>query len=108
MNFKDYQDWTETSAIYKQNCPEWSDKIAYVTLGLAGEAGEIANKVKKVLRDGTYNKNDILNELGDVLWYLARCCSENNISLVAVAERNMEKLRERMKNNTIKGSGDNR
>lgn len=108
MNFKEYQEWTERTAVYKKSCPEWSDKIAYVTLGLAGEAGEIANKVKKVLRDGNYDKHEILNELGDVLWYLARCCRENDTSLDIIAEMNMEKLHRRLKNNTIKGSGDNR
>jgi NTP pyrophosphatase (non-canonical NTP hydrolase) len=108
MNLREYQNWTAKTAIYRKTCPEWADKIAYVSLGLAGEAGEIANKVKKVMRDGTYDKKDVMNELGDVLWYLARCCAENDTSLEEVANLNIKKLEGRLTRNTIKGSGDNR
>lgn len=108
MDMRSYQEWSGSTAIYHKTCPEWSDKIAYVALGLAGEAGEIANKVKKVMRDGKYDKQEVVDELGDVLWYLARCCAENDTTLVDVAASNIAKLEDRLKRDVIQGSGDKR
>jgi NTP pyrophosphatase (non-canonical NTP hydrolase) len=75
-------------------------RILYPTLGLAGEAGEVANRVKKVIRDADGQisaaaRYDLLDELGDVLWYLARVAVELDSSLTEVAQLNVRKLRER-------------
>lgn len=107
MNFNDYQQQTAQTAKYPKE-----QGINYCTLGLVGEAGEIANKVKKVIRDNRpiddAFKADLKSELGDVLWYLARLSDELGISLDEVASYNMSKLLDRLQRNVIQGSGDNR
>ena len=103
-----YQQVAKTTAIYPRE-----QAIIYPTLGLTGEAGEVANKVKKIIRDGS-NKNDdslvseIKSEIGDCLWYIAVLASDFNIKLSDIASSNLEKLANRKKNNTIHGSGDTR
>ena len=87
--------------------------LMYVTLGLAGEAGEFANKVKKLLRDHngvvTAGFAELaIEELGDVLWYLGQICEELGISFGDVALTNIEKLQSRKERGVLKGSGDNR
>jgi len=106
MNIDTYQQKTAETAIYK-------DKLIYPTLGLVGEAGEIANKVKKVLRDnaGELNENvrqNLIDELGDVLWYVAALAIDLKTELSEVANRNIEKLNSRKNRGVIGGSGDNR
>ena len=81
--------------------------IIYPTLGLCGESGEVAEKVKKHLRDGA-SLDELKKELGDVLWYLASIASDLNISLNDIALTNVEKLQSRMERGKISGSGDNR
>lgn len=86
-----------------------SQNIYYMTLGLTGEAGEIANKVKKVMRDGKQlDLEDIKHELGDVLWYVAGLSTVLGIDLEDVAKANIEKLKSRKERGVIHGSGDNR
>ena len=103
-----YQEVAKTTAIYPRE-----QAIIYPTLGLTGEAGEVANKVKKIIRDGS-NKNDeklvseIKAEIGDCLWYIAVLADDFNIKLSDIASTNIEKLANRKKNNTIHGSGDTR
>lgn len=84
--------------------------VYYATLGLAGEAGEIANKVKKFIRDGhsVEKEKELISELGDVLWYVAAVADVIGVSLEDVAKDNMYKLAERQRNGTLQGSGDNR
>ena len=106
MNINTYQQEAAKTAIYK-------DKLIYPTLGLAGEAGEIANKVKKILRDNSGNlqesvREDLICELGDVLWYIAALATDLNVELSEVANKNIEKLNSRKNRGTIGGSGDNR
>jgi len=80
-----------------------------LTLGLAGEAGEIANKMKKVARDGyVLEISDLRAELGDVLWYVAALAADYDIDLQDVLEYNMEKLKSRKDRGTLQGNGDNR
>jgi len=85
--------------------------IAYTSLGLVGEAGEIANKTKKILR-GDYNaesiRDDLAAELGDVLWYLAVVAHEFGLSLNDIGQANLTKLASRKARGVIQGSGDHR
>lgn len=107
-HLKDYQKWTATTAIYPEAGTGQDIALAYVSLGLAGEAGEIANKIKKVVRDGDYNAEDLADELGDVLYYVARMAAELGTSLNLIARDNRIKLEDRFNRGVISGNGDNR
>ena len=103
-----YQKVALTTAIYPRE-----QAIIYPTLGLTGEAGEVANKVKKIIRDGSNSKDEklvseIKAEIGDCLWYIAVLADDFDIKLSDIASTNIEKLANRKKNNTIHGSGDTR
>tara|TARA_R110002051_G_scaffold151717_1_gene224307 strand:- start:638 stop:967 length:330 start_codon:yes stop_codon:yes gene_type:complete len=107
-DFNSYQRSATKTAIYP---PE--HKILYPALGLAGEAGEVANKVKKVMRDGVENQPDnwkeqIASEIGDVLWYCAALATDLNVSLGMIASLNEKKLQDRYDRGKMNGSGDNR
>tara|TARA_B100000287_G_scaffold280575_1_gene264430 strand:+ start:342 stop:671 length:330 start_codon:yes stop_codon:yes gene_type:complete len=109
MDFKTYQKQARLTAQY----PNLGSNNIYPTLGLVGEAGEVAEKVKKVIRDkkGIFDeesKNAIKKELGDVLWYLSNLCDEFGFSLEEVALQNLDKLRLRASKGMISGSGDDR
>ena len=109
MDFKDYQKLSRKSAIY----PKKGKNFIYPTLGLAGEAGEVAEKIKKVLRDNQGiidepRKEEIAKELGDVLWYLAQIATELGLSLEEVAQGNLKKGNTKQKRNRLSGNGDNR
>ena len=114
---------SETATVYQDACekasnldPEPSNQILrmqYVTMGLCGEAGEFANKAKKILRDtnGEYTaevQSAISKELGGVLWYWAQCCTEFGLNAGAVAQENLRVLQDRDSRDVIKGSGDDR
>lgn len=106
----DYQKMTNSTAIYPT---EGLDDLVYTTLGLVGEAGEIANKVKKIIRDcgGVLEEEraeDIRKELGDVCWYMAQMSEVLNTTLSKIQSDNIKKLLERKMKDTIKGSGDDR
>lgn len=108
MTFKEYQDFCRTTAIYRSEV-----SLLYPALGLTGEAGEVANKVKKLVRDGTDKlppdwKDDIASEIGDVLWYCSALASDLGIPLSRIAKENVEKLESRMQRGVISGSGDKR
>ena len=109
MDFDNFQKEARKPAIY----PNKDKNFIYPTLGLVGESGEVAEKIKKILRDknGTFDyesKLALKKELGDVLWYLSNLCDELNFSLSDVARINLEKLNLRLTTNKISGSGDNR
>jgi len=109
MNFTVYQKRARKTAVY----PNLGNNFVYPTLGLTGEAGEVAEKIKKVLRDknGLIDKNarrELKKELGDVLWYLANLATEIGLSLEEIARANLKKLASRKKRGKIHGSGDNR
>ncbi|MFA5086090.1 MAG: nucleoside triphosphate pyrophosphohydrolase family protein [Candidatus Paceibacterota bacterium] len=109
MTFEEYQAESRKTAIY----PDKDNNFIYPTLGLAGEAGEVAEKVKKVLRDGNgivsdEKREEIKKELGDVLWYLANLSTELKIPFEEVASKNIEKLQSRQQRGELHGSGDNR
>ncbi len=108
MNFKEYQDSAILTAVYPEKM-----KILYPTLGLAGETGEVAEKIKKLYRDTNGELTpefleDMAKELGDVLWYLANLAKDLGLSLDGIAEENLTKLKSRLERNVIHGSGDNR
>ena len=95
----EYQEKCRTTAIYPKK-----DAIAYLSLGLVSEAGEVAGKVKKQIRDGT--ESNIAPEIGDVLWYCAMLASELNVNLGKIMEDNLYKLNDRKTSGTLQGSGD--
>ncbi len=102
----DYRDFTRETMIYDSN-----DAYEYTIMGLCSEAGEVAGKFKKFLRDGTSWEDltkDMTKELGDVLWYVDRIADEFNISVADILSANIEKLAARKEANTLTGSGDNR
>lgn len=104
MTFKHYAAEAAKTAIYPEE-----HKIVYPLMGLIGEAGEFANKYKKVLRDGKeFSKEDMTSELGDILWYLAAIASDAGIPLEDVAYENLKKLKDRQERGVLGGSGDNR
>ena len=101
MKINDYQIQANETAIYPEG-------LNYPILGLAGEAGEVANKVKKMIRDNNFDRQGIAAEIGDVLWYLAALSRDLNIDLHDIAFENLEKLYGRKARGTLKGSGDKR
>ena len=108
-DFNIYQTKSHITAVY----PNVGNNIEYVTLGLCNEAGEVAGKVKKLLRDDNSilteeRKKDIAKELGDVLWYAAELATTLGIDLHDIAFANIDKLQERKSKGTLKGDGDNR
>lgn len=103
LSLNEYQKLASKTAIYKS-----THAILYPALGLAGEAGEVANKVKKMLRDGDFNRQAVAAEVGDVLWYVSALCRDLNIDLQDIAMQNLEKLYGRKARGTLKGSGDTR
>jgi len=109
MNLNEYQCKARKTALY----PNVGENPIYPTLGLSGEAGEVADKVKKVIRDseGVFNqeaKDAIKLELGDVLWYVSQLSSELGFELENVAISNLEKLKSRSIRGKIGGEGDKR
>lgn len=109
MELNDYQTTAAKTAIYPEE-----HALTYPALGLVGEAGEVANKVKKLIRDGvdpdTYDAKrlEIADEVGDVLWYIAALCKELGVSLEDVARGNLHKLADRQRRGKLGGSGDTR
>lgn len=109
MTFEEYQKLSRKTAQY----PKIGENFVYPVLGLAGEAGEVAEKIKKLFRNENGDlsqeyKLEIAKELGDVLWYLSQISTELNLSLEEVAQLNLEKLLDREKRGVIKSEGDNR
>lgn len=109
MNFKNYQRVSKLTAIY----PDRGKNFIYPTLGLVGEAGEVAEKIKKVIRD---NKNilspevraTVAKELGDVLWYVAQVATELQLDMEIIAVDNLRKLFDRQARDQLHGEGDER
>lgn len=109
MTFEEYQSEASKTAKY----PDVGKNFIYPVLGLTGETGEVAEKIKKILRDkegvvSDGDRQEIKKELGDVLWYLSRLSAELGLSLEDVAQSNIEKLFSRLERGEIHGEGDNR
>ena len=102
-----YQKVAKTTAIYPRE-----QAIIYPTLGLTGEAGEVANKVKKLIRDGYENNKDyreaLSKEIGDCLWYISILADDIGFKLSDIANDNLNKLLDRANRGKLSGSGDNR
>ncbi|MEL6962807.1 MAG: nucleoside triphosphate pyrophosphohydrolase family protein [Pseudomonadota bacterium] len=108
MDFTAYQTAARKTALYAD-----AYRVTYPALGLASEAGEVAGKVKKVLRDrdGEFGDDQIAaikDELGDVLWYVATLAADLGLDMADIAAGNVEKLRSRLERNVIQGDGDKR
>ena len=109
LTIREYQVGARSTAFYPDN----GTNFVYPALGLAGESGEVANKVKKVLRDeegklSEQSRAALIDELGDVLWYLSAMADELGENLETVAVRNLAKRRTRQEKGSLRGSGDKR
>ena len=109
MDFNEYQKRSRKTAIY----PQKGKNFIYPVLGLLGESGEVAEKIKRVIRDkkgvlDKKTKREIKKELGDVLWYLCQIATELNLSFDEIAMDNLKKLESRKRRNKLSGEGDNR
>lgn len=109
MDFNTYQQKARETAIY----PNMGSEFTYPALGLVGEAGEIANKLKKVIRDNDGVLTDkvrksVGDEIGDCLWYIAQLATEMGYDLDTLAESNVNKLASRKERGVLSGAGDNR
>jgi NTP pyrophosphatase (non-canonical NTP hydrolase) len=103
MDLDTYQRQARRTAIYpRQEIP------LYPALGLMGEAGEVAEKVKKWFRDGTIDKVAVARELGDVLWYVANLADDLGFTMSDIADLNLRKLEDRARRDVLRGSGDDR
>ncbi len=105
MELNEYQKESRKTKMYPEKL---EGGIYYSTLGLCGEAGELANKVKKIARDNNFDKEGIKGELGDILWYVASVAEEIGYSLDEIAASNLEKLNKRKQEGKISGNGDER
>ncbi len=108
MEFSEYQRFSRRTAEYPREA--W---LSYPALGLAGEAGEVAEHAKKAIRDDAGTVTDerraaMAKELGDVLWYVAQLASELGLDLDQIARDNLEKLFSRQRRGVLSGSGDER
>jgi len=108
MNANSYQQWTLSTAIYPGAGTGNDSELSYLALGLNGEAGEVADKIKKHLRDGKLDIGGIIYELGDVCWYVARLADSLGYSLEDVLTINNAKLESRKTRDVLTGNGDNR
>lgn len=109
MEFNEYQQKSRQTAVY----PVIGQGFVYPALGLAGESGEVVEKIKKIFRDqqgtvGDEQRQAVAKELGDVLWYLAQLATELDLELNQVAQDNLDKLLSRQQRGQLHGSGDER
>lgn len=102
--FKEYEEFVAGMKVFPEKYA-----IIYPTLGMVGEAGEVSEKVKKWLRgDKELDKQELVKEVGDVLWYVTALALDLGYTLQDVAEANVQKLRDRRERGVVKGNGDNR
>lgn len=110
IDFNEYQKATKLTAFYPS---DFRTAVTYTALGLGSEAGEVAGKVKKAIRDeqGMFSQvriQAIGDEIGDVLWYCARLAEELGLNLGTIARNNLTKLSDRQARGTLSGDGDSR
>jgi len=109
MDFNEYQKKAWETAIY----PRKGENLSYPALGLGGEVGEVIEKIKKIIRNDNQDvseekKQELIKEMGDLLWYLAAVATELKVDLNDVVENNISKIKNRQEKGTIHGPGDNR
>lgn len=103
MKFNEYQKKTGETAVYPEE-----NAVEYLALGLNGEAGEVAEKIKKSIRDDKELGDDLRDEIGDCLWYIARLLDELGYNMSEAADANIDKLFDRKERGQLQGSGDDR
>lgn len=108
MLFESYQQRAKQFAVFPESGTGSVNELLYLSLGLAGESGEVCEKIKKYYRDGIIDKQQVKKELGDVLWYLSMLALALGFSMNEIAIENLGKLTRRSENGTLRGSGDNR
>ena len=108
MTLDDYQAFAPTTAVYPDKDTGSKAALAYCALGLAGEAGEAVDKIKKYIRDDKLDLFGIEKELGDVIWYVSQLANELGLTLQDILDTNVNKLKSRQERNQLHGSGDNR
>ena len=108
MQANDYQRETLTTAVYPDAGTGSDIELYYLTMGLTSEAGEVAGKIKKLLRDGEYDPGNVAYELGDVCWYVARLADAIGYEFEDILLINFNKLSDRKARNVLQGSGDER
>lgn len=108
LQLEQYLEFTNTTAIYPEAGTGSDLELHYLALGLTSEAGEVAGKVKKLIRDGHYDPAGIIKEVGDVFWYAVRLCDAIGYSPSDALTINISKLSKRKVNDTLQGSGDER
>ncbi len=111
MDFKEYEKQAAATAHFTDKQQEYI--LAYLALGVAGEAGEVAEKIKKILRNDNgvvspEKRDAVKSEVGDVLWYLSQLSRALGFSFDEAAETNLAKLADRAARGVIKSEGDNR
>ncbi len=108
VSLEDYLEFTNGTAIYPEAGTGSNTELYYLSLGLVSEAGEVAGKVKKLIRDGVYDQGGMIKEIGDVFWYAVRLCDAVGYSPTDALTINMSKLSKRKEAGTISGNGDER
>lgn len=111
LTFADYQRLSGRTAVYPGRDDD--EIAAYPALGLAGEAGEVCEHVKKIIRDDDgmlteERRQKLKKELGDVLWYVAALCTELDLEMGEIAQANIDKLADRQQRGVLQGEGDER
>jgi NTP pyrophosphatase (non-canonical NTP hydrolase) len=102
MNLKEYLEFTDSVAVYSNGSGDKERDRAYLGLGIAGEAGEVADAIKKEMRDGLSRRLEVGLELGDVLWYWVRLVKTYGFTPDEVMALNMSKLTERKAKDQVK------
>lgn len=108
ITLNEYQKFTASTAVYNKK-----HALFYLGLGLAGESGEVANKIKKVIRDNNgivtpEIREAIIEELGDIEWYISEIATALGVNLGEIFDGNVKKISSRKNRNKLHGSGDNR
>jgi NTP pyrophosphatase (non-canonical NTP hydrolase) len=111
MEFDEYQQLASRTALYSK--PDMHYKLMYLSMGIAGETGEVVEKVKKLIRPAEVviadeKREDLKKEIGDVLWYISQMAKELGLSLEDIAQHNIKKLADRAERGVIHSEGDTR
>lgn len=108
MTMQEYYRFVPTTAVYPFANSGDVPELMYLSLGLAGEAGEMTNHIKKLWRDGdsVAKREQAIAELGDIFWYLFQLCHALNVNPQQIMEDNAVKLTSRLVRGKLHGDGD--